>query len=177
MFKPIRVFLLASMALAGSMLAMVAPAAAANVSKAVCYLDATGANCQEVSKVYPLPVRLKPQITVITASSGNVANTAAVATLTAPGAGLTNYITGFSCSAAGATAAANVSLAVSGVVTGTMTYTFVFPAGATAVATPVNVQFSQAIPASAANTAIVVTLPAGGTGNTHASCSAQGFTL
>lgn len=114
--------------------------------------------------------------TSVTGSSGNVANASAVATL--PGAASkTTWITGFQCTAAGATAAAVVNATVTGAISGTMTYTFAYPAGATAGATPLQVTFPTPVAASAANTAIVVTLPAGGAGNTNAACTAQGFQL
>lgn len=114
---------------------------------------------------------------VITAASGNVANASAVATLAAGGASKTTYITGFQCTSSGATVGAAVNATVAGVVTGTMTYTFVFPVGVAVAATPLNVSFPNPIPASALNTAITVTLPAGGTGNTNAACNAQGYQL
>lgn len=114
--------------------------------------------------------------TPITASSGNVANGAAVATLVGV-AGKTTYITGFQITAAGATAALVVTVTVVGTVTGTMSYTFTFPAGAAVGATPLAITFPAPVPASAVNTAIVVTLPAGGAGNTNATVSAQGFQL
>lgn len=112
--------------------------------------------------------------TPVTAASGNVANASAAATL-AGVAAKTNYLTGFQITAAGATAAACVNATVAGVITGTMTYTFCVPAGTAAGATPLSVSFNPPIPASAVNTAIVVTLPALGAGNTNAAVSAQGF--
>lgn len=114
---------------------------------------------------------------VITASSGNVANANAVATLAAGGASKTTYITGFQCTASGSTIGLAVNLTVAGVVTGTMTYTFVFTAGVLTEAPILNVSYPNPIPASALNTAITVTLPAGGTGNTNAACNAQGYQL
>lgn len=110
----------------------------------------------------------------ITGSSGNVANANAVATLAAVAA-KTTYITGFVLTAAGATAAGVVTATVTGVITGTMSFTFAVPAGATVGATPLVVNFPVPIPASAVNTAIVVTLPALGSGNTNATASATGF--
>lgn len=110
----------------------------------------------------------------LTASSGNVANASAAATLAAA-AGETTYITGFEITASGATAAAVVTVTVTGTIGGTLSYTFVAPAGATAQATPLVVEFPRPIPASAANTAIVVTLPALGAGNTNATVVAHGF--
>lgn len=114
--------------------------------------------------------------TPITAASGNVANGSAAATLAAA-AGKFTYITGFQVTASGATGALAVSVTVVGVVTGTQTYTFVFPAGVAVAAQPLVVEFPEPVPSSAVNTAIVVTLPAGGAGNTNATVNAQGFQL
>lgn len=129
----------------------------------------TAGGYQEATPVYPVPPKGP-----ITAASGNVANASAVATLAAA-ALKTTFISGFQCTAAGSTGALVVNLTLVGVITGTMTYTFTFPAGATVAAAPVREQFSPPIPASAVNTAIVVTLPAGGAGNTNAACNATGF--
>lgn len=112
--------------------------------------------------------------TAVTAASGNVANASAVATLAAA-AGKTTYITGFQVTGAGATAALNVVATVAGVITGTMSYVVTAPVGATVAISALNVQFPTPVPASAVNTAIVVTLPALGAGNTHAAVAAQGF--
>lgn len=112
----------------------------------------------------------------VTGASANVANAAAVATLTAT-ASTTAYITGFQCTASGATAALVVTATVVGTITGTMRYTFTAPAGAAVAAQPLIVTFGSPVPASAVNTNIVVTLPALGAGNTNATCSAQGFLL
>ena len=112
--------------------------------------------------------------THVTASSGNVANTNAVATLAAA-TGKTTWINGFALTAAGATAGSVVTATITGVITGTMSFTFTVPTGATVGATPLAVNFSNPIPASAVNTAIVVTLPALGSGNTNAAATAWGF--
>jgi hypothetical protein len=114
--------------------------------------------------------------TAITASSANQANANAVATLAAV-SGKTTYITGFALTASGATAASVVTATVAGVITGTMNFTFVAPAGVTAQATPLVVNFPQPVPASATNTTIVVTLPALGSGNTNATAAAWGFQM
>lgn len=125
----------------------------------------------------PLVISNGPTVagaTSITASSGNVANGSAVATL-AGVAAKTTYIAGFQVTAGGATAGADVTVTVAGVITGTMSYTFTFPTGAVVPAQPLIVSFYPPIPASAVNTAVVVTVPAGGTGNTNTTVSAQGF--
>lgn len=118
-------------------------------------------------------VGVEPLGTAITCSSANVANAAATCTL-AGVASKTTFISGFSCTASGATAALVVTATVAGLVTGTINYTFVFPAGVTAQATPLIVSFPTPVPASAANTGIVVTLPASGAGGTNATCNAVG---
>lgn len=111
---------------------------------------------------------------VLAASSGNVVAAAAVATLAAE-VGKTTYVSGFILTAAGATAALVVNATIAGVLGGTMTFSFAFPAGVTLQATPLAVTFPYPIPASAVNTAIVVTLPSGGAGNTNAAAVAIGF--
>lgn len=114
--------------------------------------------------------------TPITATSANVANASAVATLAAASTTVT-YITGFQCTAAGSTSGLAVTVTVAGVVTATMNYTFTAPAGVLVPAPPLVVKFDPPVPASAANTTIVVTMPALGAGNTNATCVAQGFRL
>jgi hypothetical protein len=112
--------------------------------------------------------------TPTSSSSAIVANAAATATLAGVASKLT-YISGFSCQAGGATAAASVDLTVTGVQGGTMHYSFTFPVLGTS--STVNEDFSYPVPSSAVNTSIVVSLPAGGAGNVSASCVAAGFTL
>lgn len=112
----------------------------------------------------------------LTAASGNVANATAAATLAASATKKT-YIAGFQCTPGGSTGAALVVVTVVGVVTGTMSYVVGTPAGATLIGTPLNVQFNPPVPSSAINTAVVVSMPALGAGNTNAACAAQGFQL
>lgn len=114
--------------------------------------------------------------TPITAASGNVANANAVATLAAV-PNKTTYICGFSATSSGSTGAAVVTLTVVGVITGTMSFTYTTVAGVTLGNTPLVVNFSVCMPASALNTAIVITLPALGAGNTNATVTAKGYVL
>jgi len=92
-------------------------------------------------------------------SSANVANASAVATLT-PLATRTAFISHFRCSGGGSTAAQMSTITVAGV---------------TLVNVPVDYVFDPPVAASAINTAITVTMAAGGAGNTNASCTAEGF--
>ena len=119
------------------------------------------------------PVVSAPSVNV-RGASGSVANAAATATLTGT-ATTTVYITGFTCTPGGATAAALVSVTVTGTLGGTMTYTVGAPAGAAVAGYPLVVTFSPAYPAAAINTAIAVSMPALGAGNTNAACVATGF--
>ena len=114
--------------------------------------------------------------TVLLGASGNVANASAVATLTAA-AGETNYISGFEVTGAGATAGAVVSVTVAGLLGGTATYTYTAATGAAVGNTPLIVIFDPPHPASAANTAIVVTCPALGAGNTNNTVVAHGYQI
>lgn len=114
--------------------------------------------------------------TMVNVSSANGAAAQITATMPAV-AGQTNYITGFEITAGGATAAAVVDATVAGLLGGTATYVYGAPAGAGVPATPLVVTFNPPIPASAANVAIVVTLPSLGAGNTKARINLRGFLL
>lgn len=116
------------------------------------------------------------EVTHITAASGNVANASAAATLAAV-AGKKTYITGFEVTGTGATVGQAVSVTVVGTVTGTLTYTVASATGVLVANSPLIVQFTTPIPASAANTTIVVTCPALGAGNTNSTVVAHGFQI
>lgn len=108
------------------------------------------------------------------AGSGNVANASAAATLT-PTATTTAFITGFEVTGSGATAGLPVTVTVAGLLGGTRSYTYSFAAGALVGNSPLVVQFAPPLPASAVNTAIVVTCPASGAGGTNNTTVAHGY--
>jgi hypothetical protein len=114
--------------------------------------------------------------TAVRATSGSVAATAAVATMAAV-ADKTNYVTGFEITSGGATAASLVVAVLSGLLGGSMSYIQPVVAGATLGNPSIIVQFTKAIPASAVNIAIVLTLPSLGVGNTAACVNLHGYTL
>lgn len=122
--------------------------------------------------VLPYPIGATP----ITASSGNVAAGVASATL-AGASGKTTYITGFEITSSGATVGLVVNPTITGTITGTLTYTYAATAGALLINTPLVVNFTTPIPASATNTPIVVSLPSLGIGNTNACVVAHGYQL
>ena len=107
-------------------------------------------------------------------SSGNVAAAVATATLAAV-VGRLNYITGFSVTGAGATAGLPVAVTVTGLLGGTQTYTYCAATGALVGNTPLIVNFPTPLPASAANTAIVVSCPSLGVGSTNNAVNAYGY--
>jgi hypothetical protein len=112
--------------------------------------------------------------TPLIAGSGNVANASAAATLTG-GTTTTVYLAGFEVTGAGSTAGLPVTVTVAGLLGGTRSYTYSFVAGVLVANTPLIVAFDPPLPASAVNTAIVVTCPAGGAGNTNNTVVAHGF--
>lgn len=110
----------------------------------------------------------------VTASSGNVAAASAVATIPAV-ANKTAYLTGFMITSAGSTGAAVVSPTITGLIGGTMTLTYTSVAGVTLGNQPLIASLPTPVPASAANIAIVLTVPSLGAGNTNAAVSAFGY--
>jgi hypothetical protein len=114
--------------------------------------------------------------TGLSASSGNVANATATASLPAK-VGQIAYMTSWLVAASGATAGATVNLTVTGLAGGTLTVPFTFPAGANVAAYALTPTYYPGLQAAAANTPITISLPAGGAGNTNAAVSVQGFYL
>lgn len=114
--------------------------------------------------------------TLISSASGNVANASAIATLAAA-VGKHTFIAGFTITAGGATAGVIVNATLVGLLGGTATYNFAAPTGAAVGAAALSVQFDPPLQSSAQNTALVLTLPALGAGNTNAAVHAWGFQL
>lgn len=110
-----------------------------------------------------------------TTNSASSTAAGAVAATLAAAAGVTTYITGFEVTGAGATAASVVAVTVTGLVGGTATYFVAVPAGASAALPALVVEFTRPIPASAVNTAIVVSVPSLGAGNVASAVVAHGF--
>jgi|SRR5579862_204307 len=111
--------------------------------------------------------------TPLNATSGDVAAATAAATL-AGAANKTTYITGFTISGAGATGASVVLVTITDG-TWTLTYDLAVVAGAALQNAMVKDTFNPPLPASAPNTAIVVSCPTLGTGNLHNCANAYGY--
>ncbi len=109
------------------------------------------------------------------ATSGGAAQVAPALPATA---GKTNFIEGFDVTGGGATAASIIEISITGAAGGTMYFEMNILAGATG---PCNAQgglfirFPEPIPATGANTAITVTVPSFGAGNTKSACTVYGF--
>lgn len=103
------------------------------------------------------------------------ANANAVATLPAV-AGKTNVLLGFDLVIGGATVGLIASVSVTGLLGGTQTFPIEAPTGVGLVRRQ-SFNFDPPIQASAANVAIVVTIPALGAGNTLAQVNARGAQL
>ena len=114
--------------------------------------------------------------TVVTSSSGNVAAATATSTL-AGAASKTTYLSGFAVTGAGATAGSVVNGTVTGLLGGTMTFAVPVATGATVGNLPIFLDFNPPLPASAVNTAIVVSVPSLGAGNTNSAVSAWGYQI
>ena len=140
----------------------------------VFYIDATGRSRNADVVVTSATSDYASGAVPLTASSGNVAAAVATATL-AGAAGVTTYFTGFEVTGAGATAPLVVNVTVVGTISGTLTYTYTAATGATVPNQPLIVTFFPPIPASAANTAIVVSCPSLGAGNTNNTVVAHGY--
>jgi hypothetical protein len=88
--------------------------------------------------------------------------------------GRRTYITGFTVSGGGATAASVIQVTVTGLTT-TLSFNIAVPAGVANGILPLSLDFDPPLPASADNTAIVVNVPSFGAGNTSASATAMRF--
>lgn len=90
-------------------------------------------------------------------------------------AGKTNYVTGIIISGSGATAAAAKYAVLSGVGPYDMYLHLTVPAGVADSSVVLNLQFAKPLPATAANQAISLLVPAFGAGNTLESAIIWGF--
>lgn len=112
--------------------------------------------------------------TPIVATSGNVANASAVATIPAV-EGKIAHLVGIRVSGLGATAADTVDVSITGVAGDDLVYPYTAIEGAGLANTALDETFATAAPAPDDETDIVVTCPALGAGNTHNQVVAFGF--
>jgi hypothetical protein len=101
------------------------------------------------------------------------------ATLTrtvAAAVGKVHYVTGFDLSLGGATLASLINVTITGLAGGTLTFVVPVIAGAL-LGSVFSVTFPHPIPTSAANIAVVLTVPALGAGSTAANGHLYGYTF
>jgi len=108
-------------------------------------------------------------------AAGSGANSIATATLAAA-AGKTTYCTGFEVSGGAATAATVAGVTLAGILGGTASYGYPVQVSG-APGAPMLVTFSPPVPASAVNTAIVLSAAAFGAGNGFSGVAIHGFQL
>jgi hypothetical protein len=113
-------------------------------------------------------------ISTFVRTSGNLAATAGSATIEVV-PGVTSYLTGFSITGSGATAASVVQASIAGLQGGTLEFVIAVPAGVTAALAPLVVNFPSPLAAAGPNATISVNLPSLGAGNTAACVNAYGF--
>lgn len=104
-------------------------------------------------------------------------DTAAAATCTSAlpaAAGYRTVIKGFTITGLGATGATTVEATLAGLGT-TLKFSIAVPAGVTTGITPLSVPFGDGMPASADNTAITLSVPTFGSGNTKVCTAIWGF--
>lgn len=119
----------------------------------------------DVSKVAGAPSRFP---------SANSANSIAATSIPAV-AGMTAVVTGIEVWGGGATVALLVDVTLAGLASGAQAFPFATPAGALLAAAPMILNFDTPLLASAPNTAITLTLPALGVGNTRAAVVLKGY--
>jgi hypothetical protein len=107
----------------------------------------------------------------ITASA--TGTTGATSVTLAAGAGVTTYICGFTITSGGTTAALVVNATISNAIGGTLNYSYVFVSSGQGF---LGAAFPVCIPASATNTAMVLSVPAGGAA-TVVALTAWGYRL
>ena len=112
----------------------------------------------------------------LVSSSANVAALTATATLAAA-SGLMNYVCGILVTGAGATAASVIHPTLTGLNGGTINYTMAIVAGATLTQPELKDAFYPCQPATALNTAITLSVPSFGTGNTDTTVNIWGYRL
>ncbi len=155
--------------------ALAPPAFAQGVG--VCFKQtATSAGCSPVTGANPLPVTIGTGIlpTAAVQITGSGTGTTAATTATLAGtSGKTTYICGFTINST-ATAGITGTATVTGTVTGTLS--FVQGVGTSPAVSTLTVPIMPCIPASAANTAIVVHSVAAGAGGVT-SVIANGYQL
>jgi hypothetical protein len=111
---------------------------------------------------------------IISSSSGNVANAVALATLT-PGATQRAYASGFEVTATGARDQFIVVVTLTGLTGGPLSFIFAAPGDPMAIAQPLQVTFPTPLQGAVPGGAVALTVPALGVENTNTAAALHGF--
>ena len=110
----------------------------------------------------------------VNAGSGNIANNTAAGTMPADAARF-NYLSGFDVTFSGATAGLVVVATLTGIAGGPLSYIVSAPVGATVGGPALSRSFPQPLRSTAINTAITLSVPALGLGNTNIAVNLYGY--
>lgn len=149
---------------------------AADGSQYVTQTDGLGNTVTSASAAVGYPTTATSGATALNGNSGNVAAATATATL-AGAAAKTTYISGLLVTGGGATAGSIVNGTITGLAGGTSTFTVPVATGVTVGNFPLFVDYNPPLPASTTNTAIVVSVPSLGAGNTNSTVQAWGYQI
>ena len=113
-------------------------------------------------------------VTPLVTGSGNQANAEAKVTLTGTPSNIV-YLCGLVVTGGGGSAEKIVLVTVAGLLGGTRSFCYAFRDDPQAVNEPLILHFDPPLPAADVNTPIVITCPAGGTGNLYNMVFAHGY--
>ena len=125
------------------------------------------------ASIFVAPAHAIDRTTPINITASAVATTGAFSAALGAVAGTTNYICGFVITSGGSGTASVVNATATGTISGTLNFAYVFPSSGQGI---LGVAFPQCIAATGQDTAITVSVPAGGTGTT-AALSVWGYQL
>jgi hypothetical protein len=122
------------------------------------------------------PTKAQPYLGVIpyVNGSGNCPNGLAMAHLT-PTQNSTAYLCGFIVTGSGVVGGSIVLVTIEGLLGGTRTFAYGFAQGANVVNTPLICNFNPPLPGIAPGAQILLTVPAGGTGNLNSMATIYGY--
>jgi hypothetical protein len=136
--------------------------------------DLTGSLGQSIEEVQVAGIVGTPSPAQTIQQSTASGTNASIQGIIPAAAGKWSYLTGFVVSGLGATAAGTINVSVTGILQ-TMTIVVTIPAGVALAISPLVVFLPIPLRSSAVNTAIVVTVPAFGAGNTAEYVWAGGY--
>ncbi len=121
---------------------------------------------------------LIPEIRPLAIGTSNVSGNVAISCVLPAVVGAKTYLSGFHVTAGGATAASMINVTVTGLQAGTLAYEVLVPAGTGNTNSSVlnfEVKLPIDLPTNAVNSAVTISVPSPGAGNTNVAVVAYGF--